>query len=145
MHQSTESIRRPSVLLADDHLETAKQIRTLLQPYFDVVALVEDGRALVSAAARFMPDVIVTDISMPGLDGIEATALIRRTDPKARIVLVTVHAEPGLVERSLEAGALGYVLKDTAGEDLVTAVRAALAGERYVSRSIARQSQARPD
>jgi DNA-binding NarL/FixJ family response regulator len=126
-------MRLPTVLLADDHRATAEQLQKLLQPHFDVVALVEDGRALVSAAARLMPDVIVTDISMPGLDGIEASALIRRSDPKARIVFVTVHAEPVLVQRGLATGALGYVLKDAAGDDLVAAVHAALGGERYVS------------
>ena len=99
-----------------------------------MVALVEDGRALVSAAARLTPAVIVADISMPGLDGIEATVLIRRSDPEARIVLVTVHSESILVERGLAAGALGYVLKDSAGDELVAAVHAALAGDRYVSR-----------
>ena len=102
-----------------------------------MVALVEDGRALVSAAARLSPDVIVADISMPGLDGIEASVLIRRSDPDARIVLVTVHSESVLVERGLAAGALGYVLKDAAGDELVPAVRAALDGQRFVSSALA--------
>ena len=127
----------PDVLLADDHTETAEQLRELLQPHFDVVALVEDGRALVSAAARLSPDVIVTDISMPGLDGIDAAALIRRRDPEARIVLVTVHCRAASwCERGLAAGALGYVLKDAAGDELVAAVHAALGGHRYVSRAL---------
>jgi DNA-binding NarL/FixJ family response regulator len=128
--------RRPRVLLADDHAETAQQLRELLEPLFDVVALVEDGRALVSSAARLSPDAIVADISMPGLDGIEASVLIRRSDPDARIVLVTVHSEPVLVARGLAAGALGYVLKDAAGDELVPAVRAALDGERFVSSAL---------
>ena len=128
-------MRRPRVLLADDHQETARQLRELLEPQFDVVALVEDGRALVSSAARLSPDAIVADISMPGLDGIEASVLIRRNDPDARIVLVTVHSESVLVARGLAAGALGYVLKDAAGDELVPAVRAALDGERFVSSS----------
>ena len=126
------------VLLAEDHAETAKQLRELLRPHFDVVALVEDGRSLVSAAAQLAPDVIITDISMPGLDGIEACVLILRTDPQARIILVTVHSEPLLVERGLAAGALGYVLKDAAGDELVAAVHAALSGDRYVSRALRR-------
>jgi DNA-binding NarL/FixJ family response regulator len=126
------------VLLAEDHAKTAEQLRELLQPHFDVVALVEDGRSLVSAAARLAPDVIVTDISLPGLDGIEACVLILRTDPHARIILVTVHSEPLLVERGLAAGALGYVLKDAAGDELVAAVHAALGGGRYVSRALRR-------
>ena len=124
------------MLLADDHAETADQLHNLLQPDFAVLAVVMDGRALVSAAARLAPDVIVTDISMPGFDGIAACALIRRANPDARVVLVTVHAEPELVEAGFTAGALGYVLKDAAGEDLVAAVHAALAGERYVSRAL---------
>ena len=77
-----KQIMRPTVLPADDHRATAEQLRTLLQPHFDVVALVEDGRDLVSAAARLTPDVIVTDISMPGLNGIEACARIRAVPPK---------------------------------------------------------------
>ena len=127
---------RPRLLLADDHTETAEQLRKLLQPHFDVVALVEDGQTLVSAAAQLSPDVIVTDISMPLLDGIDAAALIRRRDPEARIVLVTVHAEPILVQRGLATGALGYVLKDAAGDELVAAVHAALGGHQYVSREL---------
>jgi DNA-binding NarL/FixJ family response regulator len=124
------------VLLAEDHMETAKQLRALLQPHFDVVAVVADGRALLSAAAALTPDAIVTDISMPLLDGIQASALIRSRDPDARIVFVTVHSEPILVERCIAAGALGYVLKDAAGDELVTAVHAALGGDRYVSQAL---------
>jgi DNA-binding NarL/FixJ family response regulator len=124
------------VLLAEDHAETARQLRELLESQFEVVALVEDGRALVSSAARLSPDAIVADISMPGLDGIEASVLIRRSDADARIVLVTVHSEPVLVARGQAAGALGYVLKDAAGDELVPAVRAALGGERFVSSAL---------
>jgi DNA-binding NarL/FixJ family response regulator len=124
------------VLLADDHTETAAQLRKLLESDFEVVALVEDGQALVSAAARLNPDVIVTDISMPDLDGIDAAALIRRRDPEALIIFVTVHSEPILVERALAAGALGYVLKDTAGDELVAAVHAVLGGKRFIGSAL---------
>ena len=103
---------RPRVLLAEDHAETAERLRKLLRADFDVIASVEDGDALVDAAERLSPDVIVTDIAMPGIDGIEAAVLIRRHNPNARIVFVTVHAESMFVEAGLEAGALGYVLKD---------------------------------
>ena len=124
---------RPRVLLAEDHAETAERLRNLLRVDFDVIAWVEDGRALVDATQQLSPDVIVADIAMPGVDGIAATALIRRHDPDARIVLVTVHSESMLVEAGLAAGALGYVLKDTAGDELVPAVHAAFAGRQYVS------------
>jgi DNA-binding NarL/FixJ family response regulator len=129
---------RPRVLLADDHAETAERLRKLLREEFEVIASVTDGAALVDAAERLSPDVIVSDVAMPGIDGIAAAVLIRRNDPDARIVLVTVHGESTLVEASLEAGALGYVLKDAAGDDLVAAIRAALNGARYVSRELRR-------
>jgi len=127
---------RPRVLLAEDHAETAARLRKLLGVAFDVIASVEDGRALVDATERLSPDAIVADIDMPGVDGIAATTLIRRHDPNARIVLVTVHSESMLVEAGLAAGALGYVLKDTAGDELVPAVYAALGGRQYVSREL---------
>jgi DNA-binding NarL/FixJ family response regulator len=127
---------RPRVLLAEDHAETAERLRKLLRVDFDVIAWVEDGRALVDATERLSPDVIVADIAMPGVDGIAATTLIRRNDPDARIVLVTVHSESMLVEAGLAAGALGYVLKDTAGDELIPAVHAALGGRQYVSREL---------
>jgi DNA-binding NarL/FixJ family response regulator len=127
---------RPRVLLAEDHVETAARLRKLLGVDFDVIASVEDGRALVDATERLSPDVVVADIDMPGVDGIEATTLIRHRDPDARIVLVTVHGESMLVEAGLAAGALGYVLKDTAGDELVAAVHAALGGRQYVSREL---------
>jgi DNA-binding NarL/FixJ family response regulator len=127
---------RPRVLLAEDHAETAARLRKLLGVAFDVIASVEDGRALVDATERLSPDAVVADIDMPGVDGIEATTLIRHRDPDARIVLVTVHGESMLVEAGLAAGALGYVLKDTAGDELVAAVHAALGGRQYVSREL---------
>ena len=126
-------VSRIRLLLADDHLETAEQLRQLLQPEFEVIAHVTDGRTLVKYAERLSPDVIVSDISMPDVDGITATAAILRQNPAARVVLVTVHGDPSLVTRGLETGALGYVLKCSAGDDLVPAIHAALRGERHVS------------
>jgi DNA-binding NarL/FixJ family response regulator len=124
----------PRLLLAEDHADTAELLVGLLQPEFDVIAHVQDGLALVSAAERLSPDVIVSDISMPGLDGIEAARMILRKNAAARIILVTVHCDPLLVERGLAIGALGCVLKQTSGDELVTAVHAALRGERHISR-----------
>ena len=121
------------LLLADDHLGTAELLRVLLQSEFEVIAQVRDGSALVEAARRLHPDVIVSDISMPVVDGITAAGQILRDDPDARIVFVTVHCEPILIQRGLATGALGYVLKRTAGDELIPAVRSALRGERHVS------------
>jgi DNA-binding NarL/FixJ family response regulator len=127
---------RPRLMLADDHTETRRLLRALLTPEFDVVGDVADGRALVNLTGQLAPDVVVTDIAMPGLDGIDAAVLIHRQHPDIKIVLVTVHGDPTLVERGLAAGALGYVLKRAAGDDLVPAVYAVLDGEPYVSRAI---------
>jgi len=127
---------RPRLLLADDHPATAELLRTLLQPEFEVVGQVQDGCSLVSAAERLLPDVIVSDISMPGLDGIAAASAILRRNPGIRIVFVTVHGDLRMVERGLGVGAMGYVLKVLAGDDLMPAVRAALRGERHVSQAL---------
>src|SRR4249919_3411044 len=115
---------QPRLLLADDHLEIAAVLRDLLRPEFDVIAQVQDGYALLSAVERLSPDVIVSDISMPGLDGITAAA---------QIVFVTGICDPLLMERGFEAGALGYVMKCEASDELLPAVRSALRGERHVS------------
>lgn len=125
--------RRPRVLLADDHPAVVKDLCAVLEREFDVVATVEDGAALVATFDALAPDVVVTDIGMPGLDGIAAAGEILRKNPAARIVFVTVHDEAEMVEKGLAMGVLGYVLKLTAGEDLVPAIHAALRGERHVS------------
>jgi DNA-binding NarL/FixJ family response regulator len=127
---------RPRLLLADDHLETVELLRELLQPEFDVIGHVTDGRTLVRHACRLSPDVIVSDISMPDVDGLTAAAEILRHNPGARIVLITVHSDRTLVARALQTGALGFVLKLSAGEDLVPAIRAALRGDRLVSAAL---------
>jgi DNA-binding NarL/FixJ family response regulator len=118
-------------VLAEDQAATAAILEQLLRSEFDVVATVRDGQALVDTAAHLSPDVIVTDISMPVLDGIEATRRILGMNPSARVVFVTVHADPLLVRRGLAVGGLGYVPKVSAGEELVPAIWAALRGERW--------------
>jgi DNA-binding NarL/FixJ family response regulator len=123
---------RPRILLAEDHPRVADELRRLLEAEFDVAAVVGDGHALLRQAEIVAPDVIVTDIVMPGLDGIAATSALLARRPDARVVLVTVHDDPELASRGYAAGALAYVVKLTASRDLIPAIRAALRGERYV-------------
>jgi len=127
---------RPRLVLADDHAGTRTLLRALLAPDFNIVADVADGLALVRLAGQLAPDVVVTDIAMPGLDGIEAVCLIHERQPDIRFVLVSVHTDLTLIERGFAAGASGYVLKQMAGDDLVPAVHAVLDGERFVSQVI---------
>jgi DNA-binding NarL/FixJ family response regulator len=129
----TPRMGRPRVLLADDHPAVADELRKLLEAEFDVAAVVTDGDALLRAADVVLPDVVVTDIMMPGRDGIAATRALLARHPGTRVVLVTIHDDPELAERGFAAGALAYVLKITAPHELVPAVHAAMRGERYVS------------
>ena len=126
---------RRRVVLAEDHARIAEQLRALLEPEFEVVATVADGYALLQAVDDARPDVVVTDIMMPGLDGIAATAELLARHPNTRVILVTVHDDPELAERGYASGALAYVSKHSAGHELVPAVRAAMRGDRYVSPS----------
>jgi DNA-binding NarL/FixJ family response regulator len=128
---------KPRILLADDHQILAEGLRSLLEPEFDVVAVVADGRELVSAAREHLPDVIVADITMPSLNGIEATALLREVGVKAKVVFLTMHRDVVYARRALEAGASGFVLKHSASTELVTAVREAIRGQTYVTPMIA--------
>ena len=124
---------RARVLLAEDHPASAALLRALLESEFDVVGSVSDGRALLTAAATLAPDVIVTDIEMPDIDGLEAAREILRGNPDARVVFVTVESNPEVIQQGLDLGALGYVSKLAAGDELVVAVQSALRGTRYVS------------
>src|SRR5262249_61452918 len=119
---SDEEKIRARVILADDHPEVVEDIRALVEPEFDVVATVGDGNALVSAAETIGFDVIVTDIAMPGLNGMAAAAQILRNNPAARIVFVTGHNQPELVEKSLAIRVLGLLFKVRSGREPVPAV-----------------------
>jgi DNA-binding NarL/FixJ family response regulator len=111
-------------------------LRRILEREFDIAGLATDGRALVRVAAELKPDVIVADITMPLLNGIEAARQILKADRGARIVFLTMHPDVPYAVEALDAGALGYVLKNSAGELLITAVREALRGRVYVTPSI---------
>jgi DNA-binding NarL/FixJ family response regulator len=119
--------------LADDHPTLLETEKALLSPYFDVVETVADGAALVLEASRLLPDVIVTDISMPILNGIDAVHKLRASGSTAKIVFLTVHREKEFVEAITEMGALGYVQKFSMNHHLVPAIQAVLADQSYVS------------
>lgn len=130
-------IARPRILLADDHRIVAEGLRSLLNAEFELLEVAEDGRALVEAAARLHPDVVVADISMPHLNGIEALAQLKRQNPRIKVVILTMHAEVAYARRALEEGAEGYVLKHAAPAELVAAIRAALNGQTYLTPALA--------
>jgi len=130
-------MNRVKVLLADDHLIVAEGLKRLLESEFELLGMVEDGRALITAAKELRPDVIVSDISMPELNGIEAFEEIKKDDPGVKMVFLTMHHSVAYARRALDAGAQGYVLKHSASEELILAVRAAAAGKTYVTPAIA--------
>ena len=130
-------MKRARVLLADDHRIVAEGLKRLLEPEFDLVGVVEDGRALLSAARELRPDVIVSDITMPELNGVEALEEMKRHDPGVRVVFLTMHHNVAYARQAMEAGALGYVLKHSAADELLLAVRAAAAGKTFVTPAIA--------
>ena len=130
-------MKKPRVLLADDHRIMLAGLRNLLEPEFEVVGSVEDGRTLVAEAKRLCPDVVVADISMPGLNGIDATRQIKRLDERIRVVLLTMHADVGYAASGFDAGASGFVLKHSAPQELITALREAIQGRTYVTPIIA--------
>jgi DNA-binding NarL/FixJ family response regulator len=121
------------IVLADDHRYVLELIRGLLEPAFDVVGAVEDGEALVEAAVNLQPDVIITDISMPKLNGIEAADRLRKSGSSSKIVFLTVHAHPDFVQAALKTGALAYVSKSRITTDLLIAVEEAINGCIFVS------------
>ena len=130
---------RPRVILADDHKIVADGLRGLLEHEFDLVANVQDGRALVASAAELHPDVIVADISMPRLNGIEAAQQLRKSGSEAKIVFLTMHADVMYAMRAFDAGASGFVLKHSAASELTTAIREVLAGRTYTTPLIAKE------
>ncbi len=128
-------MNRPRVLLADDHLTMREMVTLLLESEFDIIGAVTDGQALIEMAAELNPDVVILDITMPGLNGIEAARRLKTDGSRAKIVFLTVHEDPDFVRESLATGALGYVVKTRLASDLLVAVRRALEGRTFVSPS----------
>ena len=134
----------PRVLIADDHAIVAEGLRLLLKDACELVGTVGDGPSLVEAAVSLQPDVIVADISMPGFDGLEAVRRIRAQGVQSKIVMLTMYADPDLAQEALASGANGYVIKYSAGEELLRAIRDVLAGLSYVTPMVFRERQRRP-
>lgn len=132
------SLRRPTVLLADDHPMMLEGLHKLLKVDLEVVGTVRDGRALVESAERRRPDLVVTDISMPGTDGLAATRRLRTTAPGVRVLILSIYTETSWVRAAFAAGARGYLTKTAAAEEIGTAVREVLADRFYVSPRVAR-------
>ncbi len=129
-------MNRPRLLLADDHRIVAEGLRSILAPKFDLLGIVEDGRELVAAAMRLTPDVIIADISMPQLNGMDAVVQLRERGCRAKIVFLTMHKDVTYAVRALEIGASGFVLKHSASTELLAAIHAALDGKTYLSNEI---------
>ena len=124
---------RPRILIADDHALIADAFQKLLANDFDVVAVVHDGRSLIQTAQNLQPDVILVDIGMPLLNGLEAAQRIKRILPDVKVVYVTVNHDPELVAEAFRRGASGYLPKTAAASELVAAIHQSLQGEPYVS------------
>lgn len=130
--------KRPRVLLADDHRVVAQGLKSMLAAEFELVDVVTDGQAMVEATKKLRPDVVVADVTMPVLNGIDALETLRQQGVDVPVVFLTMHGQAGYARRALQAGAAGYVLKLAAPEELVQAIRAALDGGTFVSPSLAR-------
>ncbi len=126
-------MRRPRVLVADDHSVILAGLYSLLEADFDVVGAVEDGRAALEAARRLNPDVIILDISMPLLNGIEAAVQLRKMVPQTKIIFLTMHGDIAFLKEAFRAGASGYVTKQSAASELVTAIHEVIKGHTYIS------------
>ncbi|MCC6367479.1 MAG: response regulator transcription factor [Bryobacterales bacterium] len=126
-------MKKPRILLADDHKIMLEGLRGLLSDEFELVGTVSDGREMIEACRRLHPDVVVADVSMPLLNGIDAARILRDDGSRSRIVFLTMHPDLSYATRALEAGAAGYVLKHAASDELVAAIHEALAGRTYLS------------
>jgi len=128
----------PRVLLADDHVQVAECLRGLLDGHCELVAVVHDGTSLVDAALRHQPDVIVADISMPGCDGLEALRRLRELGVPAKVIMLTMFADPEIAEQAIACGANGYIVKHAAAEELLRAIADVSAGGTYITPFVSR-------
>jgi len=136
-------MRKARILIADDHSLILEGLRGLLHTSYEIVAEISDGQSLVDAAIRLNPDLVISDVSMPGLSGIEATIEMRKHLPLLKVLMLTMHRDTAYLASALKAGATGYVLKTAAYEELLEAVASVLRGEVYISCSVTGKHPAR--
>ena len=129
---------KPRVLLADDHSLVLEGFRRILQDRCELVGMVEDGRALLEKAQKEKPDIVIIDISMPLLNGIDAATQLLKLHPSIKVIFVTMHVDAEYVRSAFEAGASGYLLKRSAVDELEQAIRMVLAGHKYITPLIAK-------
>ncbi len=127
---------RPRILMADDHSLVLAGIRRLVEELAEVVGTVEDGRALLNEAQRLRPDIILLDISMPLLNGIDAARQLTKLMPESKLIFVTMHATPTYVAEAFKVGAAGYLLKQSAADELKQAIQTVLRGQHYMTPSV---------
>lgn len=130
-------MKRPRLLLVDDHTLVLEGLRKLLEPHCELVETAEDGRTLLRKAPQVKPDLVLLDISMPSLNGIDAARRLRELLPETKIIFLTMHADPAYVTEAFRAGASGYLLKRSAASELVNAVNEVLKGRSYVTPLVA--------
>ena len=133
------AMSRTRVLLADDHRMMAEGLKALLPDEFELVGIVEDGRAMIEAAEKLRPEVIIADIAMPNLNGFEALARLRKSHPNIKVIFLTMHQNAAYARRALDAGASGFVVKHSAPEELVLAIHAALKGRIFITPSLTKE------
>jgi DNA-binding NarL/FixJ family response regulator len=130
-------MRRPRVLLADDHEILVDGLKSVLEPHYEVVGTALDGRALLEAAAKLQPDIIVLDIGMPELNGLDAGRQIKQTMPRVKLIFLTVNKDPYIVGEAFRAGASAFLLKQSAALELTDAIEQVLKGRTYATPRIA--------
>jgi DNA-binding NarL/FixJ family response regulator len=128
---------RPTILLADDHAIVMEGLASLLRGEFSLVGAVADGTRLIEAARQHRPDIIVTDVAMPGMSGLEALRQLRAEAINTKVIFLTMHADAQLAAEALRAGAAGFVVKHAAGKELVAAIHTVLRGGRYLPAQLA--------
>ena len=130
----------PRVMLADDHTILVEAFRKLLEPHCEIVGTVADGRALLETAPQIKPAVIIVDIGMPLMNGLEAGMRLKELMPTVKLIFLTMNEDPELAMEAMRSGASGYLLKSSAGSELIRAIEMALKGKSYVTPKLAKRN-----